>query len=84
LQAEIDALNPTPLQDRPFYQAGEAVQRWGREIVPHLEGYDESSIATQLSRDLGSMVVGRGVSLGTGPAGRGVPQHACASGRSWV
>jgi hypothetical protein len=69
LQSEIAAFNPTPIQQRPLYRAGEAMQETGRNLVPHLEGYNEQSVATQLSRGLGSMIVGMPVAMISGPAG---------------
>jgi hypothetical protein len=72
LEAEIAAFNPMPVQERSLYRAGEWLQETGRGLVALPEGYDERSISVQLSRGLGSMIVGIPISLATGPVGGGV------------
>lgn len=69
VEAEIAAFDPTPVQDRPLYRRGTRLQEQGRELFPHLEGYDEQSVATQLGRGLGSMLVGLPVTWLAGPVG---------------
>lgn len=69
LQGEIDAFSPTPIQSRPLYRAGEAVQEYGRTLIPLPEGYTEQSFSVQLGRGLGSMLTGLPATWIGGPAG---------------
>ena len=59
LEKAQKAFNPTPLQDRTLYKAGQAVQDWSKELTPFkpAPGY-EQSVGRQLGEGLGSMVGG--------------------------
>lgn len=69
VEAEIAGGAPMPIQNRPFFQAGEWLQERGRTLIPHVPGYDEQSVASQLGRGLGSMIGGLGARFATGPIG---------------
>jgi hypothetical protein len=58
LIAEVASFAPTPIAERELFQTGQWLQGYGRNLVGHFEGYDEQSVAVQLSRGLGSMIVG--------------------------
>lgn len=63
------AFNPTPIQQRPLFKAGEAVQEYSKTIAPPAEGYEKSR-GRQWGEGLGSMVGGLPyAALGTAPAG---------------
>ncbi len=62
------AFKPTPIQDRPLYKAGEAVQDFAKNLLPAAPGY-EQSVGRQLGEGLGSMAGGMPYGLfGTAPA----------------
>lgn len=66
------AFAPTPVQDRSLYQAGEAVQQWGRGLLPPAPGYEEA-FGRQVGEGLGSVAFMLPVSAMFGPwAGAGV------------
>lgn len=48
---------PTPLAERPLYRAGEAVSKFGRELMPAAPGY-EQSVGRQLGEGIGSLLGG--------------------------
>lgn len=49
--------NPTPIEKRPFFKAGEKVQQFAKELMPAAPGYEEST-GRQLGEGMGSMVFG--------------------------
>ena len=51
------AFNPTRVQDRPFYKAGEKIQKFGKELIPAAPGYEEAK-GRQIGEGLGSLVAG--------------------------
>lgn len=49
--------NPTPMRDRTFFKAGEAVKDFAKDLIPAAPGYEES-VGRQLGEGMGSLVFG--------------------------
>jgi len=68
LVATIAQGPPQPVQERSLYQLGQAIQEFGRRLIPLQEGYTDESVSTQLGRGIGSVL--SGMVLPGGTAGR--------------
>ena len=68
LRASAAADKPAPVTKRPLWQAGEAVSKVGRGILPASPGY-EDSIGRQIGEGLGSLAAGVGVAAVPGIGG---------------
>lgn len=60
------AFNPSRIEDRPLYQTGEAIKKWGQGLMPAAPGY-EQSVGRQIGEGLGSLYAGIPFAL-LGPA----------------
>jgi hypothetical protein len=79
VESDFSTFNPTPIQERPLFRAGQAVTEYGRRFhrdvledvlgLPDAEGYDDNSFAAQVGAGLGSMLSGIPVRMLTGPLG---------------
>lgn len=58
--------NPTPVGERPFFKAGEKVQKFAKDLMPAAPGYEES-VGRQLGEGMGSMAFGLPLAYFGGP-----------------
>ena len=65
--AEARLLIPAPLAERPLFRAGEAVTEAATEAFPRAPGYEDALSGT-VGEGLGSLALGVGVGLASGPA----------------
>ena len=65
--AEAYALIPAPLAERPLFRAGEAVTEAATAAFPRAPGYEDALSGT-VGEGLGSLALGVGVGLASGPA----------------
>lgn len=61
---------PTPMGEHPFYQAGETVRRFGRELAPPAPGY-EQSVGRDFGSGIGSLLTGVAAAMAGGPLAAG-------------
>jgi hypothetical protein len=57
LERQIAEFNPTPVQDRALFKAGESVTEFSKGVLPAAPGY-EDAVGRQLGEGLGSLVAG--------------------------
>jgi hypothetical protein len=65
-QQATAAFNPTPIEKRPFFKAGEKVQQFAKDLMPAAPGYEEST-GRQLGEGMGSMAFGLPLAYFGGP-----------------
>lgn len=65
--AAARSLMPAPLTERPLWRAGEAVTEAATEAFPRAPGYEDALSGT-VGEGLGSLALGVGVGLASGPA----------------
>lgn len=81
LQQAQQAFNPTPIQDRTFFNAGEGVQNYAKTVLPAAPGY-ENSFGRQVGEGGGSLMFGIPIAAIFGPVAGGVTFSAMGVGEA--